>query len=385
MHQCLAKNSVEWEIPAHPRQTRSLRRFSRSVLGRLTDFFEKGPRSLVVAVCIVLVCLVGLADYLTGYERSILVVYFLPLALGTWFVGRNFGLLLSVITVAVGVLSDLAAGIPEVLWWNAVMVFACNTVITWLVAHLRSVLRELDQRVRDRTAALQLEIGHRQELEKEVAEVTERERRRLGQDLHDSLCQHLTGTALVAHVVSESLAAKSQEEAAQAGKVVRLVEEAIDITRNLARGFFSPDLEAEGLQVALEGLAQNTQERCNVQCHFLCNESVCVRDSTTATQLYRIAQEAVTNAIKHGRARQILIELRVATPALTLTITDDGEGLPDLPLHHEGLGLRIMSHSAGLIGGRFTAECNGGSGTVVTCALTTKPEDLAEEHEPLNA
>jgi signal transduction histidine kinase len=385
VQQCLAKNSVEWEIPVSSRVTRARQSFLREALSHVIDFFHNGSRVLVGAVCILLVGLVGLADYLTGYERSILVVYFLPVALGTWFVGRNFGLVLSVITVVVGVLSDVAAGIPEVLWWNAVMVFACNTVITWLVAHQRSLLNELDQRVRDRTAALQLEIGRRQQLEKEVAEVTERERRRLGQDLHDSLCQHLTGTALVAHVVSESLAARSQEEATQAAKVVRLVEEGIDITRNLARGLFSPDLEAEGLQVALQGLAQNTQERCSVQCRFLCNEPVCVRDSTTATQLYRIAQEAVTNAIKHGRARQILIELRVATPALTLTITDDGEGLPNLPLHHEGLGLRIMSHSAGLIGGRFTAECNGGSGTVVTCALTANPEDLAEKHEPLHA
>jgi signal transduction histidine kinase len=385
VQQCLAKNRVEWGISPSNREVRTPRSFLREALSHVIDFFHNGSRVLVGTVCILLVGLVGLADYLTGYERSILVVYFIPVALGTWFVGRNFGLVLSVITVAVGVLSDVAAGIPEVFWWNAVMVFACNTVITWLVAHQRSLLNELDQRVRDRTAALQLEIGRRQQLEKEVAEVTERERRRLGQDLHDSLCQHLTGTALVAHVVSESLAAKSQEEAAQAAKVVRLVEEGIDITRNLARGFFSPDLEAEGLQVALQGLAQNTQERCNVECRFLCNEPVCVRDSTTATQLYRIAQEAVTNAIKHGRARQILIELRVATPALTLTITDDGEGLPDLPLHHEGLGLRIMSHSAGLIGGRFTAECNGGSGTVVTCALTTNPENLAEEHEPLHA
>jgi signal transduction histidine kinase len=385
VQQCLAKNSAEWGIPPSNREARAQGSFLREALSHVIDFFHNGSRVLVGTVCILLVGLVGLVDYLTGYERSVLVVYFLPVALGTWFVGRNFGLVLSVITVAVGVLSDVAAGIPEVLWWNAVMVFACNTVIAWLVAHQRSLLNELDQRVRDRTAALQLEIGRRQQLEKEVAEVTERERRRLGQDLHDSLCQHLTGTALVAHVVSESLAARSQEEAAQAAKVVRLVEEGIDITRNLARGFFSPDLEAEGLQVALQGLAQNTQERCNVQCQFLCNEPVCVRDSTTATQLYRIAQEAVTNAIKHGRARQILIELRVATPALTLTITDDGEGLPDLPLHHEGLGLRIMSHSAGLIGGRFTAECNGGSGTVVTCALTTNSENLAEEHEPLRA
>ena len=259
------------------------------------------------------------------------------------------------------------------------MGFASYAIFVWLLARWRSLLGDLDHRVRERTAALQHEIGRRKRLEKEVAEVIERERRRLGRDLHDSLCQHLTGTALVAHVVSESLSAKSQLEAAEAAKVVRLVEEGIDITRNLARGFFSPDLEAEGLQVALQGLAQNTQERCNVQCRFSCNAPVQLRDSAIATQLYRIAQEAVTNAIKHSGGRHIAIELSVNAPSLKLTITDDGVGLRSPLRAHEGLGLRLMEYSASLIGAQFAAQRNGSHGTVVTCALDTETEDLEEE------
>ena len=128
--------------------------------------------------------------------------------------------------------------------------------------------------------------------------MADRERRRLGQDLHDRLGQHLTGTALAAQVLKEKLTAKSAPEATEAEKLVHYVEEGIDLTRNLARGFFSPELEADGLGVALEGLAENISERFGINCIFHGQESIPVRDSVIATQLYRIAQEAAMNAAK---------------------------------------------------------------------------------------
>jgi signal transduction histidine kinase len=378
MEHCLSPQNAKFPALGVSTSGFSLRGAYRTFLARSLHFLENSSRSFLCTVCFILVAFVGLGDYVTGYERSFLVFYLVPVALGTWMLGRNFGLALSIFAVAVSVVSDLAGGVPEVLLWNAVMRLASYVIFTWQLAHARSLLRHLDQRVRERTAALQHEIACRRELEKEIAETSERERRRLGQDLHDTLCQHLTGTALVAHVLSESLAAKSQEEAAQAAKVVRLVEEGVDMTRNLARGFFSPDLEAEGLQVALQGLAQNTQECCAVRCVFVCDAPAPVRDSTTATQLYRIAQEAVTNAIKHSQAQRITIALRAATPTPTLTITDDGIGFPDHVNDHSGLGLRIMAHSASLIGAELAVGRNKGGGTVVYCAVRSligKPEE----------
>ena len=129
-------------------------------------------------------------------------------------------------------------------------------MFAFVLSDLRTLLRELDQRVRERTAALQREVAERQRLDQEIAEVARRERLRLGQDLHDSLCQHLTGTALTAQVLREKLAQRSAPEVVEAEKVVRYIEQGIDLTRNLARGFFSPELEAEGLMVALHGLAK---------------------------------------------------------------------------------------------------------------------------------
>jgi signal transduction histidine kinase len=324
---------------------------------------------------------VGVLDYFTGYERPLLIFYLIPISIGTWRVGRNFGYVLSVLSTAAWIISDLAAGIPAIRFWDVTMGFFSYVIFTWLLSRWRSLLNELDQRVRERTTALRQEIVARKRLEQEVAEASERERRRLGQDLHDGICQHLTGTALVAQAMSERLAAKLAPETKQAEKVVRLVEKGIEMTRNLARGLFSPDLEAEGLAVALQGLAESTREHTGVQCEFRGNAPARVRNSATATQLYRIAQEAVTNALKHGRAARITIELLAAPPMLTLTITDDGVGLPNPLPESEGLGLRIMAHGASMIGGEFSIERNGANGTAVKCMLKAEREDFSQENE----
>ena len=147
------------------------------------------------------------------------------------------------------------------------------------------------------------------------------------------------------------------------------VEEGIDLTRNLARGFFSPELEADGLGVALEGLAENISERFGINCIFHGQESIPVRDSVIATQLYRIAQEAAMNAAKHAAAEQIDIRVFVDGPELTLAIEDDGVGFPDKLSDSKGLGLRLMRHGAALIGATLSVQRNGRKGTIATCKL----------------
>jgi signal transduction histidine kinase len=150
------------------------------------------------------------------------------------------------------------------------------------------------------------------------------------------------------------------------------LEEGIDLTRNLARGFFSPELEADGLSVALRGLAENVTERFGVACTFRGDDAVPVRDATTATQLYRIAQEATTNAVKHARPTSIDIELARNGQRLTLAVSDDGSGFPDKLPNPPGLGLRLMAHGATLIGGKFSVQRNRTGGTVVTCKLSAE-------------
>jgi len=308
-------------------------------------------------------------DYLTGYERPLLLFYLLPISLAAWFTGLTTGLGIAVLSIAVSMLSDVAAGIPALGLWNAGMAFVSYALFAGVLSKLRTLVGELDRRVQERTAALQREVTERQRLDQEIAQVADRERHRLGQDLHDRLGQHLTGTALVAQVLKDRLATKSAPEAAEAEKLVRYVEEGIDLTRNLARGFFSPELEADGLGVALEGLAGNVSEQFAVNCIFHGGETIPVRDSALATQLYRIAQEAVINAARHATAENIDIRITVNGSELVLTITDDGVGIPEKLRDSKGLGLRLMRHGAALIGATLSVQRHGGNGTAAICKL----------------
>ena len=337
------------------------------VTAKLQDFphFTFSRRSLAVA-CLILACLVGYLDYLSGYERSLLLFYLLPVSLAAWFGNFAFGLAIAVVCVVVSVVSDVAAGIPGLRFWNIAMSFGFYVVFAALLWKLRTVIRELDRRVHQRTAALQREMAERRRLDQEIARVADRERRRLGQDLHDRLGQHLTGTALTAQVLKEKLAARSAPEVREAEKLVYYVEEGIDLTRSLARGFFSPELDADGLMAALQHLAENVSERFRINCVLDGDESIRIHDCTVANQLYRITQEAVTNAVKHGAARQVDIRLAKDGADLCLTIVDDGIGFPDTLPKSDGLGLRLMQHGAALSGATFDIRRNGKRGTIAT-------------------
>jgi signal transduction histidine kinase len=332
-----------------------LRNFSNSTFSR---------RSLAVA-CLVFAGLVGYVDYSTGHERSLLLFYLVPISLAVWFGNFAFGLTMVVVCVVVSELSDLAAGLPALRFWNIGMSFAFYALYAGVLWKLRTLIRELDRRVHERTAALERETAERRRLDQEIARVADSERRRLGQDLHDKLGQHLTGTALAGQVLKQKLTARSAPEVAEAEKLVRYVEDGIDLTRSLARGFFSPELDADGLIVALQDLAEKIRERFRITCLFNVDNSIRIRDSTIANQLYRIAREAVTNSAKHAAAKRIDIRLARDGAALCLTIIDDGLGFPDKP-RSGGLGLRLMRHAAELSGATFDVRRNGQSGTIVT-------------------
>jgi signal transduction histidine kinase len=325
----------------------------------------------LLGLCTVITAVLGYVDYVTGYEQTFLLFYLVPIGIGTWFGAFWIGIVFAVLSILAWIVSDVSAGVPTVGLWNIIMAFGSYVVFTTLLSKLRTLLNELDQRVRDRTAALKREMAERERLDQEINEVADRERRRLGQSLHDSLGQHLTGVALAAQVLREKLADRSARETAEADKVVRYIEDGIDLTRNLARGFFSPELESDGLTVALHGLAANVSERFHVPCAFNGNDTIDVGDSATATQLYHIAQEAAMNAVKHAGASKIDIDLERNGHTLTLMVRDDGRGFPQKLPEPPGLGLRLMAHGASLIGGKLSVIQHRDGGTLVTCKLNT--------------
>ncbi|HZD31751.1 MAG TPA: PAS domain S-box protein [Candidatus Angelobacter sp.] len=211
------------------------------------------------------------------------------------------------------------------------------------------------------------DISERKRLEKTVLEISEREQRRIGQDLHDGLGQHLTGIAFMAKVQEQKLADRHIPEAADAAKIVQLVNDAILKTRELARGLLPVVSDAHGLMSALQLYASEIEDLFGIACRFRCEEPVLLHDGPMATHLYHIAQEAVNNAIKHGRATRISILLFAGQREGTLMIRDDGVGI-ERPLGpHAGVGLHIMNYRAGMIGGTLEVRREQPRGTAVTC------------------
>ena len=215
------------------------------------------------------------------------------------------------------------------------------------------------------------DITERKRLEKEVLEISERERRSLGQGLHDGLCQHLTGIELLSRVLEQNLVKTSHPGAAQAGKIAEHMREAIAQTRELARGLSPVGVDSDGLMSALQQLTVTVSNLFQVDCRFECAEPILVGDNGAATHLYRIAQEAINNAIKHGKAREVSVRLRRDASSVQLVVTDHGAGFPkDLP-RNGGMGLQIMKYRAGMIGASLEIRPANGRGTSVVC--TFKP------------
>jgi two-component system sensor kinase FixL len=210
------------------------------------------------------------------------------------------------------------------------------------------------------------DITERKRLEKEILEISEREQRRIGQDLHDGLCQHLAGIELMSQVLEQKLARHSKAAAARVSDIAKNVREAIGHTRLLARGLSPVTLESEGLMSALQELALSTEKIFGIVCKFDCDPPVLVSDFPAATHLFRLAQEAVSNAIKHGHAKRILIRLKAEHGRMILSVIDNGSGFPAQIQKSKGMGLRIMQSRAGMIGGTLTFERNAGGGASVT-------------------
>jgi signal transduction histidine kinase len=352
-------------------------------MAALLDTLERSSRWSLVVAGFVLLLLIGWIDYLTGFEIMFSAFYLLEVGAAAWFVGRGFGLLMAALSVAVWIGGDFAAGArystPLIPIWNALILLVLYSIVVLLLASLRSLQRGLEARVDQRTQALKREMAQRQRLEEEILQISEREQRRIGHDLHDSLCQHLTATALAGQVLGERLAAKSLPEAADATKVVELVEEGMSLARNLARGLYPVEMEAEGLMAAFQELADSITKGAKVLCVFERNPPVLIHDDAVATHLYRIAQEAVRNALRHGKAKRIGISLFERDGFVKLAVEDDGVGLPETMGESKGLGVRIMAYRAGMLGGTFAIEPAPTGGTIVVCTI---PQAAASHTKP---
>jgi signal transduction histidine kinase len=311
-------------------------------------------------------------DYLVSPDATFVSLYLIPMSLAAWFLGLPFSYVIAGMSTAFWVISDadiVARLDASTVIWNLVSRFAVFIAVSHLVGALRHIHDDVEALAKERSAQLVAEIEARERLEQELVHISEREQRRVGHDIHDSLCQHLTGTALAGQVLVQNLKAQDSSSADSAARVVELIEDGIMLSRNLARGLSSVDRSGDGLMEALEDFASSTSELFKISCRFECPLPVLVSDIHAAEHLYRIAQEAVGNAIKHGGARHIQIRLEDSRGGKRLRIIDDGLGRPPFHVNGKGMGLRIMSYRADRIGATFSIRRRDPRGTIVNCFL----------------
>jgi PAS domain S-box-containing protein len=226
---------------------------------------------------------------------------------------------------------------------------------------------ELERLRQQKTAFLEREVAERARLEREVIESCAREQRRIAYDLHDGVGQQLVGIALSAKLLEEQLRAERPAEAEKASAIVRLANEAARQARLTARSLEGADGVGD-LKLALESLAMNISENCRVRSTVNYDGASLPVSAPVGAQLYRIAQEAVRNAVEHGAAREVLIQLTFGQRDMLLTVQDNGEGFNTKTNGH-GMGLRIMRYRAQCIGGSCEVHTGPRKGTTVYCRV----------------
>ena len=257
--------------------------------------------------------------------------------------------------------------------------FWANVILTSL-ADERRAPRGFAQVTRDVTELRQLE--------RQVLEVSEAEQRRFGHDLHDGLGQELTGLAFLAQNLQRQLQESQRSEAHSAGRIHDLINRALEQTRELAQGFSPVELGPEGLRDALRDLARRAEALYDLPCTFISRGEARIDEDSAALHLFRIAQEALNNAMRHAKPSKVRIELegQLQKAQVILTVEDDGIGLPSESERRPGMGLRAMLYRARVIGASLEVRPGTAGGTVVTCvyrnANTPIPHAAYSPKEP---
>ena len=336
-------------------------------------------RSLIVAGAVVLVGLVSYVDYISGWEVSLFVFYALPILLAVWYGDFATGI--------------AVAGLSMVAWWWANKegnpyetkggyLWAAGSRFFYFVFVAIGGFALKKQRETDRARIAALE--HARALERDIVDVSEHEQRRIGQDLHDGLCQVLAGIGCAVTMLKDDLHAKSLPEAATAEEIEGYIRDAAAEARDLARGIFPVLKDAMGLEIALEELASVARKLYHRQVIFSCPDEIQIWDPDAAMHLYRIAQEALSNAMKHAKAKEVRIILRVEGPDILLTVEDDGLGIPEHARSvSSGMGLRTMLYRSKQIGAQLDVRRGESRGTIVSCRMpvTDSPQPLTKTNE----
>ena len=331
-------------------------------------FFVRQSPTLAFIEALVLLFAISWLDLATDHQVSLVLFYTVPIVFAVWLCDN-----ISVFVVA---------GLAGVLWSWADLVlghsYSSGTVQAWEIAirfaffflvGLAGIAISEQQRASNARISL---LEHNQRLEKQIIDVSEYEQQRIGRDLHDGLCQFLAAIGCVATSLKTDLKERGLDKLAlSASEIEKLLSKSVEQARDLSHGLVPVQLDEAGLPAALQELAVSTSRLLPVKCSFESAGQTGADHDGKATHLYRIAQEAIHNATKHGKAHKIDIRLSANASATSLSIADDGIGFPANGNAINGVGISIMRYRANIMDGEFAIEAGARGGTIVSCTVPT--------------
>lgn len=335
---------------------------------------------LTVSVMMLVTLGIGWLDNITGFEVTWFVFYGIPIFLSVWWAGNRAGLFIALLSGVVWWLANMSTTPYETQLgyaWALLnrLVYLC--VAVFAVSALRHK-QEAD------AARIQM-LEERRQLERDIVSVSEHEQQRIGQDLHDGICQQLAAIGCAARVLAEDLQAQGVQAAHDASLIEGSLKQVVMEARNLARGIFPVHVDRSGLAAALEDLGKMMSRLTGIPISVTDCVDVPLDAPEVSMHLYRIAQEAVANAVKHSGATEIYVAMKLEDDLLELRVEDNGKGMPPTARPRgDGMGLRTMHYRAQVLQGGLVIEPRAQGGTSVSCRVQLK--DLNElkhlnEHE----
>lgn len=338
---------------------------SSNTFARLEKRVMSIPDMVILPVLLVLCLFIGWADYASGWELSLFIFYAVPITLAVWKMGSTAGFLVAAFCGVIWWFANEAAHPYETqlgyawamvsrLFYFGVLVYAVTAIRNKQIADA-GYIRMLEQR---------------RQLEQDIVSVSEYEQQRIGQDLHDGLCQHLAAIGCAARVLADELQAQQVPGVKDAEMIEGAIQQAVLEARNLARGIFPVHVDRSGLSAALVDLGKTMSRLTGASIEVKDTVDVSVDQPDVSMHLYRIAQEAVANAVRHSGATRITVSMTASHGRLHLIVEDNGSGigLPGRP-QGEGMGLRTMRYRSQALGADLQIGPREGGGTRVCCSL----------------
>lgn len=342
----------------------------------LAQTLRSQSRGLRMILALLLVLVVGYFDYITGYQVSLFLFYAGPILFAVWFMDRSCTILIVLISAIVWWWADWKSGHPYFANWLQIWETVVRLFFFIFVAIGGTAIKSR----RDSLEASLASMRRLHELERDIVVASEREQRRIGADLHDGLCQYLAGITCATSTLHGKLLKLFPPLSEEAAELHELVKDAIAQARDIARGIAPVHMGEAGFVSALDELAVKTCKLYGIDCTLESEGEVPVADREMATHLYRIAQEAVSNAVRHGHATAISIRLAIEEGDVALTVNDNGVGIQTTAETFPGMGLRSMRYRADLLNGTVEVSALPEGGTCVQCrvpsSIVGKPQSI---------